>query len=111
MLFSEIAWDWFSHTVTGGLGLLAGLLPFVIRYRKLTVSNWQAIFDEITKERAGLRDRIAILEAKIDSLQTDHVRCITDNYEARSENRTLRERISQLEKTVNGKSSERIIQP
>jgi len=83
--------NWFSHTLTGVLGILAGAVPgFILRIRQQTFAEWQAMV-------AGQRARIDVLEKqveaqgrRIEELHVEHARCLAVQAE-------LREKIASLE--------------
>jgi hypothetical protein len=83
---------WLSHTITGVLGILAGSLPgFLLRLRYQTSVEWQAIVN-------SLRERVAVLENKIEELHKELAQRNAVEADLREKVATLQAMLTSLER-------------
>jgi hypothetical protein len=79
--------NWVSHTLTG---VLCGLAGFILRFRQQTSEEWKSI-------AASLRERVAVLESRIEDLHKEIAQGAAVEAELREKIATLLSKIAHLE--------------
>ena len=87
---------WLTHLLTllGG-GAAGGVLPFVLKWRKQSVDNWQALFAQQNTRIALLEQRDVAREKQIAGLTAEHTHCLETQAELRAEVALLRQHVNQ----------------
>jgi hypothetical protein len=61
--------SWLTHSLTAAGSLLVGFLPFLLKWKQATSSEWQTI---VIKQG----ERITALESRVEELHAEHTACL-----------------------------------